>query len=261
MQYKIALGQMHIEVGKLDKNQVTAFHLIEEAARQQSSLILLPELWSTGYDLENSALQAQASPAILTELIRLSRLYNISIGGSLLEAAPEGIYNTFAWVDPKSEQPIFYRKTHLFRLMDEEKWITSGNSFITTQTDWGLTGLAICYDLRFPEVFRRYALDGATAIAISAEWPVRRIAHWQVLLRARAIENQSFVFATNCVGPSPQDQFGGRSTVVSPWGDVLVEGDQSREAILYAEIDTSQVKRARNFMPVFQERRPDLYSG
>jgi omega-amidase len=124
---------------------------------------------------------------------------------------------------------------------------------------WGQTGLAICYDLRFPELFRRYAVGGACGLALSAEWPSRRAAHWQTLLRARAIENQCFVFGANCVGPVFNEQFGGCSAAVSPWGEVLVEGSSSSEELLITEIDTEALEQARSFLPVFQDRRPDLY--
>jgi predicted amidohydrolase len=113
--------------------------------------------------------------------------------------------------------------------------------------------------LRFPELFRQYALSGAVGYFLTAEWPIRRINHWQILLRARAIENQAFMLAANCVGQSGKDQFGGSSAVISPWGEVLVEGDQSNEALLTTGIDTDQIEQARQFMPVFQDRRPELY--
>jgi len=143
--------------------------------------------------------------------------------------------------------------------MQEEQWLKAGESFQTVQTALGLAGLAVCYDLRFPELFRRYAVGGAVCYLLSAEWPIRRINHWQILLKARAIENQSFMLATNCVGQSGKDQFGGSSAVISPWGEVLIEGDQANEALLTTIIDTDQIEHARQFMPVFQDRRIDLY--
>lgn len=260
MQYPIALAQIHIEVGKVEKNTQKAAEMVENAASHGCKLVLLPELWSTGYDLGNSAFHAQAFPSVLADLIHLSGLHKIIIGGSMMEGTPNGIYNTFTWIDPGSDQPIFYRKTHLFRLMEEDQWLVPGDTFRAVSTDWGLTGLAICYDLRFPELFRHYVNDDVKCFAVSAEWPVRRINHWQILLRARAIENQSYMLAVNCVGPAPKDQFGGCSAVISPWGETEVEGSASNEEILFASIETDLIEQARQFMPVLQDRRPDLYT-
>ncbi len=259
MLFTISLAQMNIQLGKPEENIKKAVSFVEDAARNSSHLILLPELWSSGYDLENAPLHAGATPEILSELLHLSHVHKLCIGGSLLEAAAEGLYNTFAWISPDLPQPIFYRKIHLFRLMAEEQWLRPGDQPVCVPTAWGTSGLSVCYDLRFPEIFRRYALDGARCVLLSAEWPVRRIAHWKTLLRARAIENQSFMVATNCVGASSKDQFGGSSTVISPWGEALIEGSQSGEEILHASIETDQIDQARGFMPVFQDRRPEVY--
>jgi len=261
MNFKIALAQLHIQGGEPDRNLGRAVEMIEQAAREDCRFILFPELWSTGYDLEHAARLALVSPAILAELQRLATAHQVFIGGSLLESTPQGLYNTFSWIDPSGAPPVSYRKIHLFRLMDEDRWLVPGDALQTVPAPWGQAGLAICYDLRFPELFRTYALQGAQSLVLSAEWPVRRIFHWQTLLRGRAIENQCFVAATNCVGPVFNEQFGGCSAVITPWGETLVEGSQTEEALLTTEIDTAQVEAARSFMPIFQDRRPDLYSS
>jgi omega-amidase len=260
MDFKISLAQLHIQTGDPDRNLQTAVEMIGQAAQDGSQFILFPELWSTGYDLENGARLALKSPEILAELQRLGRVHNLFIGGSLLESTPQGLFNAFWWIDPAVSERTVYRKIHLFRLMDEDRWLLPGNALCSVAAPWGATGLAICYDLRFPELFRSYAVQGASALVLSAEWPARRILHWQTLLRGRAIENQCFVFATNSVGPTFKEQFGGRSAVISPWGETLVEGRASEQELLTARIDTDLVTQARSFMPVFQDRRPDLYS-
>jgi omega-amidase len=118
--------------------------------------------------------------------------------------------------------------------------------------------MTICYDLRFPELFRRYALAGARLILVPAEWPHPRRAHWQTLLRARAIENQCFVAACNRVGITGNSTFFGASAVIDPWGEALVEGGET-ELILTATIDLSLVDTVRKRIPVFEDRRPELY--
>lgn len=258
MNFKISLAQMHIKPGKIEQNRQQALSMVQSAAAVGSDLVLLPELWSSGYDLENAAQHALSTPEIWSELDRLAALHHIAIGGSLLESRNQHIYNSFRWHSPTADLSASYQKIHLFRLMAEDRWLAGGDYLQEVQTDWGKTGLAICYDLRFPELFRRYALNGVRAVAISAEWPIRRIYHWSTLLRARAIENQMFVYGTNAVGLSGNDTFGGSSAVISPWGEVLVEGSSSAEDLLTAEIDPDTVDQARKFMPVFQDRHPEL---
>ncbi len=259
MKYSIALAQTHIQIGDVSANLRIALQMIAEAARRGSKLVLLPELWPCGYDLPQAARHASATPEILAELNHQARQLNITIGGSLLEASPTGIYNAFAWVAPDLPEPVFYRKIHLFCPMDEDRYLLPGQQRVTVSPPWGPTGLAVCYDLRFPELFRRYALDGAVALALSAEWPARRAVHWQTLLRARAIENLCFAFACNCVGPSGDALFGGASAIISPWGECLAEASGIDEELLIAEIDTDQIERARRALPVFADRRPEFY--
>lgn len=261
MNHTAALAQMHIEPGQVDRNLATAVAMIREAARRNASFVLLPELWSSGYDLEHARDQAAESPRIVEELIRLAGETGICIGGSLLQAAPGGLFNMFHWVDPSRPETTTYSKIHLFRLMQEEQWLQPGDTPRWVETAWGRSGLAVCYDLRFPELFRRYALEGATSFLLSSEWPVRRIEHWQILLRARAIENQACFAAVNCVGAGKTDQFGGRSAVLDPWGNVLAEGSSSEEELIVAPWNLEEVEKVRSFMPVFADRRPDLYAG
>jgi len=142
--------------------------------------------------------------------------------------------------------------------MDEEKWLAPGEKLELVESDWGLTGLGVCYDLRFPELFRHYALRGARLVLLPAEWPARRAYHWQTLLRARAIENQMFLAGCNRVGESKGEVFGGGSAVIDPWGEAVVEGG-SAETLLTAEIDLDQVDTVRSRIPVFKDRRPEIY--
>ena len=130
-----------------------------------------------------------------------------------------------------------YRKIHLFRLFDEHKWLGEGEAPTMMDLPWGRAGLSICYDLRFPELFRRYAVEhGAELILICAEWPLVRVEHWRALLIARAIENQCFVAATNSCGDTGGTVFGGHSMIVDPWGAVIAEAGED-ESLVTAEVD------------------------
>ncbi|MGC8839221.1 MAG: nitrilase-related carbon-nitrogen hydrolase, partial [Anaerolineae bacterium] len=151
-----------------------------------------------------------------------------------------------------------YRKIHLIPLFREDQYLYPGDAPVLVEFPWGKAGLAICYDLRFPELFRAYALGGAVVTFLVAEWPRERIAHWRVLVQARAIENLAFVVACNCTGSDESGTFGGHSLVVGPWGEVLVEGGEE-EGLFFAEVDLAQVEAARERLPALRDRRPAAY--
>lgn len=256
---RLSLGQMDVALGDPAVNfeQVRAW--TAEARRHGSTLVVFPELWSTGYDLENwTRHAAPLGEGLFGQIADLAAEFKISIAGSILEAREGRCYNTLVVYDTDGGQQAVYRKIHLFRLMEEEKWLAPGGESVTTEAAWGKTGLAICYDLRFTELFRKYALAGSKIAIVPAEWPARRIEHWQTLLRARAIENQMFVAAVNRVGESKGERFGGLSAVLDPWGETVVEGG-SEPALLHAEIDLGLVDEVRRRIPVFEDRRPELY--
>ena len=169
-------------------------------------------------------------------------------------------HNTSAFYGPDGKLRAVYRKMHLFRLMAEEQYLTAGSRPGLIPTPWGCpAGVAICYDLRFPELLRQYALQGARLLFLPAEWPHPRLTHWQTLLRARAIENQMFVVGCNRVGSSKGSTFCGHSAVVDPWGELVIEGDE-RPGLLTATIDTALADEVRARIPVFADRRPELYA-
>lgn len=261
----ITLIQMDCELGKPKENFAHAAVLIAEARRRGSDLVVLPELWSTGYDLENAGKHAAvlAGRARGTKwfgrLAGLAKANHLWLTGSLLEVQADGrFYNCMPIYSPDGALRAAYRKVHLFRLMEEDVYLAPGQDTTLLDLPWGRTGLAICYDLRFPELFRRYALNGAQLMLIPAEWPSARKEHWTTLLRARAIENQCFVAACNRVGVSKDTEFCGRSAIIDPWGETLVEGGEDEE-LLTTTVDISQCTAARNSIPVFDDRRPELY--
>ncbi len=261
MKLNISLAQLAFEFGDIESNIARAAAQIAEAAGRGSDLVLLPELWASGYDLPNWARYATPlDEGVFARLSTLARQHSIAIGGSLLEADQGRAYNTLALIGSDGALWGSYRKIHLFRLLEEEKYLAAGDHLGLVEAPWGPTGLGICYDLRFPEMFRPYAVRGAKLVLVVAEWPVTRIAHWRALLKGRAIENQIFVAAVNKVGESQGVRLGGGSMIVDPWGEVCVEGDD-REGLLTAEIDLRQADKARRFIPVFKDRREDIYRG
>lgn len=259
MKMRLALAQMQIISGNLPGNLKKAKEMIAAAAAQSADLVLLPELWSSGYDLSRSAEHAAANQHINQSVAALARQHHIWIGGSLLNDQDGKVFNTFTLIDPQGNRHAAYNKIHLFSLMDEDRWLSAGDTPTITQLPCGKTGLAICYDLRFPELFRHYALADARLILLAAEWPLIRKEHWHTLLRARAIENQLFIAAVNAVGESAGTVMGGQSMIIDPWGNIVTEGSPTEEHLHTAELDFDLVDQVRNAIPALTDRRPDIY--
>lgn len=262
----ISIGQMDVRIGEPEDNVARVREWAVEAARRGSDLLVLPELWDTGYALDRAAeLGTPLGMGRFAEVAVLAQEHRLHIIGSMLEVEPASgkAYNAAAWFGPQGEVLGIYRKLHLFRLMHEERYLCAGSMPLLLDLPWGKTAVAICYDLRFPELFRRYALQGAVLTIIPAQWPHPRMAHWQILLRARAIENQMVVVGCNRVGEeaglSGTVRFGGRSAIVDAWGEALIEGGET-EVLLTAEVDLAAVERLRSKMPVLADRRPDVYA-
>lgn len=259
MNLTISLAQMQFEFGRPEANLERVRAWAAEAARRGSDLTLFPELWASGYDLEHC--QKYAAPleaGLFAQMSNLAQEHDMALGGSLLESRDGKVYNTFYLYGRDGQTLAIYRKIHLFRLLEEEKWLNAGEELVLAHTPWGKAGLAVCYDLRFPEMFRAYALRGARLVLLVAEWPERRITHWRKLLQVRAIENQYFVAAVNKVGRSQGAQLGGHSAILDPMGVPVVEGGQN-EVLLTAEINLQKVEETRRWMPVFEDRCPAAY--
>ena len=230
-----------------------------EAKRRGSDVIVFPELWTTGYDLERAReLAATPGHGVFARLSDLAHRHELYVTGSVLKRVGPAITNCAPLFSPTGEMLDHYDKIHLFGLMDEDRYLTAGDRTPVLDLPWGKTALAICYDLRFPELFRKYALSGAEIIFLCAEWPHPRLEHWRTLLRARAIENQCFLIACNRVGMDRDTHFFGHSTVVNPWGECLLEGDET-EALLTASFDLDAVGEARRRLPALRDRRPAVY--
>jgi omega-amidase len=259
---KLALIQMDIVIGDPEANFAKAERMLAEAvsADVKPDLIMMPEMWNTGYALDRIHELADVGGVRTCE--RLSAFAQehgvMLIGGSIAEKRESGVYNTIHAFGRSGEELGSYDKIHLFRLMDEEKHLQPGIHTGALDLNGISTGMMICYDIRFPELFRKLALNGAKAVFVPAEWPNPRLHHWRTLLQARAIENQMYVVACNRCGQSGDTEFFGHSMVVDPWGEVIAESDD-QEGILTAEIDFALVDQVRARIPIFEDRRPTLY--
>lgn len=257
---KIACVQMNIDFGEPEKNYTAVEKYVAEAAEAAADIIVLPEMWNTGYALKKLEELADVNGDRTKEfLASLAKSYSVNIvGGSVATKKVDGFYNTMFVADRLGNIVAEYDKAHLFKLMDEHLFINEGKSRNLFVLDGIECGGVICYDLRFPEWIRSHVLDGAKIMFIPAEWPKQRVDHWQLLLQARAIENQCFIVAVNRVGKDPNNEFSGHSMIIAPWGELLLS-NQTAEGIYYAQLDLTEVQRVRKTIPVFQDRRTDLY--
>jgi predicted amidohydrolase len=259
MKLNVSLGQMDVAFGEPERNLSTVREMTAEARRRGSEVVVFPELWSTGYDLER--VEEYATPTdegIFAEVAELAREHSIHIIGSLLAVRGKRYSNTAVIYSPQGQPLAEYSKAHLFKLMEEDKYLVPGEEAPVFDLPWGRSGLALCYDLRFPELFRKYALAGAKIVFLAAEWPYPRLMHWQTLLKARAIENQFFMVACNRVGESGDWSFFGRSAIYGPSGELIV-GAGEEETLLTSVIDLDAMDEIRRLITVFDDRHEDVY--
>jgi predicted amidohydrolase len=256
----VSLGQINIQLGNVEKNLDVFDNYVTEAARRGSELVMFPELWSTGYVLSEAHQHASVlGEATFARIADAAHSHHITIIGSIMEKRGDEVANSAAVISPDGEILAVYRKVHLFRLFEEEKYLQEGDAPVSLDMPWAKIGLAICYDLRFPELFRRYTVhNGVRVLVIPAEWPLVRIEHWRALLIARAIENQCYVIGCNSAGQSGQTVFGGHSMIVDPWGKIVVEAGETPQLIT-AEIELDTIDEARSKIPVFEDIREDIY--
>ncbi|MFT4902058.1 MAG: omega-amidase [Lentimonas sp.] len=262
---KVALAQFKVVSGQADLNLIEIERYLFQAKTEGASVVFLPEMCTTGLIWHfNPALLESAAAGV--ERVRLAAQRNrISVCGSFLEQTPGGnAANTLYYFNAAGVLIAKYRKVHLFTMFHEEAHIEAGNEIIISDTDLGRTGFSICYDLRFPELFRKCALAGAEFQVLVAAFPHPRLEHWRTLIRARAIENQSFFIAVNQCGyegagaAGGEIKYFGHSMIVDPWGEVVLEAGE--EAGLFtAELDCSLPTQVRAKLTALQDRRPDLY--
>lgn len=261
---RLALLQMHIEAGNPEANFSKLTSMLEEAVSQEQKpdVIMFPEMWNTGYALKEIHTIADRDGARTKAFLSdFSKKHGVHIiGGSIAELKSEKVLNTIYAFDREGNVAADYSKIHLFRLMDEEKYLAAGDKPGRLEIEGAQAGLMICYDIRFPELARKLALEGAKLLFVPAEWPHPRLHHWRTLLTARAIENQMFVIACNRMGTSGSTEFFGHSIVLDPWGETIAEAGEE-ETIIYADIDLTLVDAVRSKIPVFEDRRPAIYEA
>lgn len=255
MNLKIAMLQMDVALGDKEKNKQKILEMTE-AMPEDCDFLVLPELWNIGYDREHiKELAEKLTGDSIGFLRRLAKEKQVNIiGGSIAELHENGIYNTMPMINRQGELMSKYRKVHLFPLMlDEPSLFKEGDEWGLYRDETMTFGAMLCYDLRFPAFCRNLALRGASLLFVPAQWPEARLHHYQLLLQARAIENQMHVIGVNRCGHDFAEYAGG-SMVVSPNGTILAECGREEELKL-CEIDMKDRRSMRKMIPVFQDRR------
>jgi predicted amidohydrolase len=227
----------------------------------KADVAVMPEVWTTGYALGALSREAEYMDSpLLSELAAAAREGGFSlVAGSVPFRREDGkIYNTTLVFDKTGELVADYDKLHMFSLYNEERFFHPGAKMTRFVLDGTHCGLSICYDLRFPELFRSMAVAGTELVFLPAEWPVARGDDWRLLVQARALESQLFICAVNCVGSFRSETFFGHSLLVDPRGKILAEGG-GEEEIIYVDADMAEVAKARRAMSVLQDVRWEIY--
>lgn len=250
-----------------DTNLRRAGELVRDAAARGARLVVLPEVFSWRGTRSGDAPVAESIPGPTTRtMAALARELGIFLCmGSILESATDDArpYNTSCLLDPAGEIIARYRKIHLFDValpgrvaVEESATRSPGDATVVVPTPLATLGCSVCYDLRFPELYRALARDGAEVLLVPSAFTFPTgAAHWDVLCRARAVENQCFLLAANQVGPSPHGHRDyGNSLIVDPWGTVLARAGDD-EGIAVAELDGAVLARVRRELPALAHRR------
>lgn len=255
----------------IDKNIVRACSLVEHAVKSGANLVALPETVDYRGDLKDLSSVAHPLPGpALEPFIALATSHQVWIlAGSVHEANPDGgrPFNTSVLINPQGEMTAMYRKLHLFditigdRSVTESAKYTRGSAVVTADIDGWTAGLSICYDIRFPELYRAFADRGVNLVfAPSSFTAPTGEAHWEILLRARAIENQCYVVAPGQAGMGAgRIATYGNSMIVAPWGQVLARASQDDDMVVIADLDSTELETAKQKLPVLHHRRGDVF--
>ena len=255
---KIALLQLQVLEKNKAANVAHALELLESTASQHD-LVVMPEVWTTGYSLGHLQTEAELPESpLIAKLQQIAREKHCHILAGSIPMQREGkVYNTSLAIANDGSIVNNYAKVHLFGLFHEERFFAPGDNFNAFDLGDVRCGSTICYDLRFPELFRHLALQGAQIIFCPAEWPIVRGEAWRLLVQARALENHLFIVAVNCTGTFKKDTFYGHSMVVAPSGKIIAEAGMDEE-VVSCEIDLKAIDEVRACINVLKDVREEL---
>lgn len=230
--------------------------LAAQAAESGARLVALPEMFATGFSMR-SDIMASYAPKIRDFLADLATRHQLWVIGGFAEPGEERPANACGVFDPDGREVLHYRKIHSFSLANEQRHYEAGSEIATLEVDGLRVTPLICYDIRFPELFR-VAAAATDLFVIIANWPTRRAHAWRTLLTARAIEDQAWVLGVNRVGDAQGHPHRGDSSLIDPWGEVL-DTLADEPGLVAGEVDAEVVREARERFRFLGDRRPDLY--
>jgi predicted amidohydrolase len=260
---KVAAAQIACALGDIDANVGKMREFCVRAKETDVELIVFPELADTGYSM--LMIQREAKPwteGAVPALQKMAKEFSLIIVSGVSERDGTAIYNSQVFIDANGAIAASYRKTHLFACApgDESACFAWGDAFASVAAGGFRFGLSICYDLRFPEVYRALAIEhDANVLINSSAWPFPRLEHLRTLAIARAVENQSYMILSNRVGVDAGVSLCGPSAIIDPYGVTLALASTDREELIVAEIAKEAIAAVRDKMPVFAHRRHDLY--
>lgn len=240
---KVNAVQMEVTTDK-EKNMDKALSYLKQAVDDHMNLVVLPEVFNTGFNPQNYDDIKELSEELQPILKLSSKAENVVVVAGVAEKEEEKLYSSAVIIHNGSIVGI-YRKNRIFPLTDEIKYFSPGNNDPNVfETPAGSMGPLVCYEVRFPQLARELTNRGAQMLVFTAQFPDARIYHWTALLKARAIENQLFVIGVNCAGF-------GKSMIIDPWGEVLAEAGTGEE-VISAEIDLNEVEEVRKKYPFLE---------
>jgi len=260
---KVAAAQISCSLGDPKANLLKVRDFSRRASDDGVELIVFPEMTDTGYSMP--VIQAQANSwtsGFIPGLQKIAAKLSIAIVCGVSERDGTSIYNSLVLVDQHGKIAAKYRKTHLYAVapVEEERCFVSGDTFASFALGGLQFGFSICYDLRFPEMYRKLVVEQNTgAFIVSSAWPFPRVEHFRTLALARAIENQSYVIASNRVGKDGDLWFCGSSAIIDPRGVAVASASADREELIQADLSQDLVVSVRSRVGSLAHRRPDLY--
>jgi len=260
---KIAVAQISCSLGDPEANLIKVRDFSRLAKEAGAELIVFPEMTDTGYSMP--VIRAHANhwnSGFVPGLQETARKLSIAIVSGVSERAGSSIYNAQVLIDSHGNLAAKYRKTHLYAVapVEEQTCFAAGDAFVGFALGGLHFGFSICYDLRFPEMYRKLASEqNVGAFVVSSAWPFPRVEHFRTLAMARAIENQSYVIASNRVGKDDDLWFCGSSAIIDPRGVVIAAASADREELIQADVSQELVVSVRSRVESLAHRRPDLY--
>lgn len=237
--------QLQLKLGDIDYNLEKVFSILSSRKIRHSSLVLLPEMFSCGFDNQNLQNHSKLTPKIYRELQNISKEKSLVIAGTLPERKKGDVYN-MGFVIDNGEITAKRPKVKLFTPTDEHRYFKAGkNNFHIIESSAGNLGFMICFELRFPNISYYLRKKDVEIILVPAQWGKDRVEHLKVLSRARAIETQSFLVLSNTVGSIGDVEYGGHSAIYSPWGSIL-DIERNDEGVISADVELDEVYRIRN---------------